>query len=210
MRAVQQPFQNGSAHMKILDIKKYGPIYRFSDANLYWTLYHLSKSEFVGRRNLAFKVGIGEGSMRNILKILKEWNFVTVENRGIIISDEGRLFLQSIPIEVIRANLSEYVDVQDQYCCGIIVFKQSSKIQDGLKQRDICIRSGANGCITFIMKNGRLTIPPGHSLDTEYSGNLGGLENSLNLAEGDVLILSYSADEYAAANAAVIASLDLI
>ena len=62
--------------MKILDIKKYGPIYRFSDANLYWTLYHLSKNKSLGRRNLASKVGIGEGSMRNVLKILKEWNFM--------------------------------------------------------------------------------------------------------------------------------------
>ncbi len=196
--------------MKILNIKKYGPIYRFNDANIYWTLYHLSKSEYTGRSNLAFKVGIGEGSMRNILKILKEWNFIIVENRGITISDEGRLFLQSIPIKIIEVNLSNYIDINNQYCCGIIVFKRSFKIQNGLKQRDICIKSGANGCITFIIKNGRLTILPGHSLDTEYSGNFREMENSLNLAEGDVLILSYSEDKYAAANAAIMASLDLI
>ena len=196
--------------MKILDIKKYGPIYRFSDANLYWTLYHLSKNKSLWRRNLASKVGLGEVSMRNVLKILKEWNFIMIESHGIIISDDGRLFLHSIPIEIVESNLSDYVGIPNQCCCGIIVFKQSSKIQDGIRQRDICIKSGANGCITFILKDGKLTIPPGRNLDEEYSDSLKKIERSLCLAEGDVLILSYSVDECAAANAAVMASLDLI
>ena len=196
--------------MMILNAKKCGPTYRFTDANLYWTLYHLSKGKCMGRRNLASMVGIGEGSMRNVLKILKDWNFIIIENRGIMISDEGRLFLQSIPIEIVEeADLQDYVGIQ-QCCCGIIVFNQSSKVQDGLKQRDVCIKAGASGCITFVVKNKKLTIPPGRSLDAEYSGSLEKLENLLHLADGDVLILSYSADKCIAANAAAMASLDLI
>lgn len=53
--------------MKIMDIPMYGPMFRFSDANVYYALYLLTQQPKIGRKALAEKCGVGEGSMRHII-----------------------------------------------------------------------------------------------------------------------------------------------
>ena len=210
MHFVQSYVADGSTGMKILDIKKYGPVYRFTDANLYWTLYYLSKNKTIGRRSLALHVGIGEGSMRNILNILKEWHFVETFNRGIRISQDGALFLSTIPLEVVDLKLSGYPELQNQAQCSVVVLQASSKIQDGLRQRDVCIRSGANGGITIVMKNECLLIPPDHLLAQDNPEFVETISSSSKMNDGDVLIISFAEELHSAANGAIMAALDLI
>ncbi len=58
--------------MKIIDEPQFGPMFRFNDANVYWSLHVLSSGKSMGRKRLAQEVGIGDGSMRRIIDTLKE------------------------------------------------------------------------------------------------------------------------------------------
>ena len=64
--------------MKIIDAPQYGPMFRFTDASVYWALYLLSDGRRVGRKRLSDMIGIGEGSMRRILNELKEKEFIII------------------------------------------------------------------------------------------------------------------------------------
>ena len=46
--------------MKIMDIPAFGPMFRFTDANVYYSLYLLADGKRLGRKKLAELVGVGE------------------------------------------------------------------------------------------------------------------------------------------------------
>ena len=64
--------------MRIIDTPQYGPMFRFTDANVYWALYILSDGKRMGRKRLADEIGVGEGSMRRILETLRQWEMITI------------------------------------------------------------------------------------------------------------------------------------
>ncbi|MBO5668816.1 MAG: hypothetical protein J6R75_00425 [Candidatus Methanomethylophilaceae archaeon] len=72
--------------MKIIDAPQYGPMFRFTDASVYWALHILSDGKRMGRKRLSEEIGVGEGSMRRILNTLKENNFVYIKQTGITIT----------------------------------------------------------------------------------------------------------------------------
>ena len=90
--------------MKIVEAPQYGPMFRFTDASVYWALYVLSDGKRVGRKRLSEMIGVGEGSMRRILNTLKERNMVLIKQTGITITKAGLDFLEQTPIRVIDLN----------------------------------------------------------------------------------------------------------
>lgn len=196
--------------MKILGYKEFGPIYRFTDAEIYWTLWYLSRAKILGRRTIASNVGLGEGSIRSILNILKEWDLVHIRSKGIVLSENGRRFLDAIPLNIVEIPvLGNYLDDEELHRCCVHVSKRASKVTDGIRQRDMCIKNGAKGCVTFVMTDGRLTIPPDIDMESNHDVT-GEIVKSAGMCNGDVLVVGYSLDRLGAANGALSASLDLI
>lgn len=76
-------------------------MFKFNDANVYWALYVISGGKRIGRKRLANDIGIGEGSMRRIVNMLKEWDFIITKQTGISITKSGLIFLKNIPIRPI-------------------------------------------------------------------------------------------------------------
>lgn len=87
--------------MKIMDIPMYGPMFRFSDANVYYALYLLTQQPKIGRKALAEKCGVGEGSMRHIVSTFREWGFIDIHQTGISITQKGMDFLREIPVRLV-------------------------------------------------------------------------------------------------------------
>ncbi|MDR0779040.1 MAG: hypothetical protein LBE48_06370, partial [Methanomassiliicoccaceae archaeon] len=151
--------------MKIIDMPQYGPMFRFGDTNVYWTLYLLSGGKRMGRKILSELVGIGEGSMRRILDTLKEWEMISVRQTGITITKTGSGFLNEIPVRVLDLNVGDAV--LGHYQQAVKVYGVASKIENGMQQRDAGIKVGASGCTTIIYRNGTLMMPPDWDLDKE-------------------------------------------
>lgn len=193
--------------MKIIDAPQYGPMFRFGDTNVYWALHVLSDGKRMGRKILADRVGVGEGSMRRILDTLKEWEMITVKQTGITITKTGSGFLNEVPVKVLDLDLGDVV--VGKYQQAVKVFGVSHKIENGMQQRDAGIRVGASGCTTIVFRGGKLMMPPDWDLDKERPGIAEKIRKNVGMGTDDVIIVGGADDPHAAVNAALAAAFEL-
>ena len=193
--------------MRLIDAPQYGPMFRFTDASVYWALHVLSDGKRMGRKRLADEVGVGEGSMRRILNTLKDNNFVDIKQTGITITRVGLAYLSDLPIRVIDADASKIV--LGEFSQAVLVKGVSEFIDNGLKQRDAGIRVGALGCTTLVMRSGELILPPDWSVDKNEPEVAENLKSVSNMVDGDIIIIGSADDKISAINAALIAAFEL-
>jgi len=194
--------------MKIMEVPQFGPMFRFSDASIYWALHILSDGKRLGRVKLADLVGIGEGSMRRIVDTLKEWNFITVKQTGITITKAGLSFLTQIPVRMVDVNIGE--STVGDYFQGVVVLGVSEKIHNGMQQRDAGIKVGASGCTTVVIRDGVLMIPPDWNIDERNPELAYNIRKETGMTQEDVLIVGSGSTKTLAVEAAINAAFELI
>lgn len=194
--------------MKIIEVPQFGPMFRFSDASIYWALHILSDGRRLGRKKLAETVGIGEGSMRRIIDTLKEWNLITVKQTGITITKAGQTFLSQIPIRVVEVELGG-ATVGD-YSQSILVMGVSEKIHNGMQQRDAGIKAGATGCTTLVIRDGALMIPPDWNVDEKDPDLAYKIRKDTGITQNDIIIVGSADTKVLAVAAAINAAFELI
>ncbi|WP_400204328.1 DUF4443 domain-containing protein [Methanomethylophilus alvi] len=194
--------------MKIMDIPAFGPMFRFTDANVYYALYILSDGKRVGRKKLAEEAGVGEGSMRRILDKFREWNFVQIKQTGISITKAGLVFLDQIPVRLIDVDLQG--SVVGDFTQGVIVYGASSKIVNGMQQRDAGIKAGAEGCTTIVIRDGKLMIPPDWNMDEQTPELAYKIRKDTGITADDVIIVGGGSSKIAAVEAVLNAAFELV
>lgn len=193
--------------MRIIDTPQYGPMFRFTDANVYWALYVLSDGKRVGRKRLAEQIGVGEGSMRRILETLREWEMVNIKQTGITITHSGLGFLEEIPMKVVDIDLGD--SVIGEYSQAVLVYGVADKIENGMQQRDAGIKVGASGCTTIVIRDGSLTIPPDWNMDEERPAVARKVREITNMTEKDALIVGSGSNYHNAVAAVLTAAFEL-
>lgn len=194
--------------MKIIEEPKYGPMFRFSDANVYWTLHLLSDGERIGRKRLSDMVGIGEGSMRRIIDALRDMELISIKQTGVAITEEGTEFLKNIPIRIIDLDVGDSVDGDETQ--SLLVFGVSHKVRNGMEQRDAGIKVGATSCTTFVIRDGALMVPPDWNVDLEKPELAKKIREDLGMSDKDAIIVGGAPTKAVAIEAAVTAALELI
>ena len=193
--------------MRIIDTPQYGPMFRFTDANVYWALHIRSDGKRMGRKRLADEIGVGEGSMRRILETLRQWEMITIKQTGITITRSGLGFLSEIPIRVVDIDLHDAI-VGD-FSQAIVVYGVGKKIENGMQQRDAGIRVGATGCTTLVIRNGVLMIPPDWNMDEKNPAVAARVREVTNITEDDAIIVGSAYDQHTAVVAALTAAFEL-
>ena len=192
--------------MKIIESPQYGPMFRFTDANVYWALHILSSGKRMGRKRLADEIGVGEGSMRRILETLREWEMIQIKQSGITITRSGLGFLSEIPLKVIDVGLGD--SIVGDYSQSELVFNVADKIQNGMQQRDAGIRVGATGCTTLVIRDGNLIIPPDWNMDVERP-EIAKNVRATGITDKDAIIVGSGNDQRTAMMAALTAAFEL-
>lgn len=193
--------------MRIIDTPQYGPMFRFTDANVYWALYVLSDGKRMGRKKLADEIGVGEGSARRILETLRQWEMVTIKQTGITITRSGLGFLEEIPLKVVNIDLGDAV--VGSFSQAVLVYGVAQKIQNGMQQRDAGIRVGATGCTTLVIRDGSLMMPPDWNMDKERPAIAKRIREITNITENDAIIVGSAFDQHTATVAALTAAFEL-
>ena len=75
--------------MIIFNDSKYGPVSKYSGVHVYLVLDTLGRKGTLSRGALSEELGIGEGSTRNLLKIMRGWRMVSVSRAGVSATPEG-------------------------------------------------------------------------------------------------------------------------
>ncbi|MGN0098090.1 MAG: DUF4443 domain-containing protein [Candidatus Methanomethylophilaceae archaeon] len=191
--------------MKIIDEPQFGPMFRFNDANVYWSLYLLSDGRRMGRKRLADEVGVGEGSMRRIIDTLKEWDFINIKQTGITITKAGLSFLDQLPLRPVNIFVEGSVAGECQQ--GVLVLGGADKVVNGMEQRDAGIKVGADGCTTIVIRDGILMIPPDWNMDEKTPELAYKIRKEIGMTQSDALIIGGGDTQALATEAAITAAL---
>jgi len=71
-----------------------GPAPTYSSSHILLALLTIGDAGAIGRHTLAIEAGLGEGSVRTVMKWLKEDNFITVEPKGCLLTAKGEARLR--------------------------------------------------------------------------------------------------------------------
>jgi hypothetical protein len=193
--------------MKIMEVSDYGRGCRFGDAHIYYVMTLLDPERPVSRHLLSEQTGIGEGSMRRILDVLKGWNAIVIRQSGVCITPYGSNILFSIPMRLVSIPVTDYA--MGAYQQALVVHGAANKVTNGMEQRDRGIIAGADGASVFVMRSGRVIMPVNWDID----GNDPTLARAMRdqgMSEGDAMIITGASDPNVAAEAAIVIGLEML
>jgi Mn-dependent DtxR family transcriptional regulator len=164
-----------------------GPLPRFAETHLQMALDLIAARGRVGRKHLAEKLDIGEGSMRAILNRLKKRGLITSSRGGHSLTTKGKRVLGK-PFRFVRVDAGSLtvgkVDV------ATIVRGAAEKIKRGIEQRDEAIKAGADGATVLVFKRGGFRFPDEFLKVEEKLNDV--LTEIFDPREGDVVIIGTS------------------
>ena len=178
------------------------PQANFTNADMLIVLKIIEKEESIGRKLLSKRIFLNEASIRSILTKLKEVGYIDSSRVGQKVTSKGRKFIEGslqfeIPSEV---NAKELTMNSKNF--GTLIKGVSSKIKDGMDQRDNAVFGGARSAITLIFKDNHFTLPetkPEIKIPTIKLNLSRQLENELHdkfsPRNNDVVIISSAEDE---------------
>ncbi len=175
-------------------------ILTFSIPHVFKALQLLDKDKFVSRSKFCEELHLGEGAIKTLILHLKDAKMIDTTKSGTFLTTKGKKFCQSL-MQVIKGEckLGKCKITPEKYNHAIILKNYSNAIRTGLEQRDYAILYGSSGCTTLLYKNKKFVFPGEDkdcfSRDKESRTRL--LEN-LSPEEGDVIIISSSADPFVA------------
>ena len=192
---------------------RYAPsrVLSFDMVHVFKTLQLIQESGHVSREKLCDDLGLGEGTIKTLVRHLKMQNLIESTNAGTKMTKKGNsLFselLSSIPSEI---SLSKCGITLGKFNYAVLVKQMSSMIKDGIVQRDAAIRMGASGATTLLFKDNKFLFPQTDfdSLKDEHQLSEQMIKN-LHPQDGDVIIIgsddySRMKAEFAAKSAALI------
>jgi hypothetical protein len=195
----------------LMKSKPAGPRPFFSEVHLIRCL-ELVKARYYGRKELVRKLGLGEGSVRTIVGVLRSAGFIEVHRAGAKLTEDGRRILASL-----RESFSEGVavpagrSVVDVYNVAILVRGAGDRANTGIEQRDAAMMAGSSGASTFVYSSGKLIFPGMYEDLSEYDSKLAdAIIRKLNPEEGDAVVVGSAGDPDLARIGGIAAALTLI
>jgi len=166
-------------------------ILSFEEAHVFKTLQLIEKNGRISRNLLIKELGLGEGSIKTLVKHLKINGLIETSNAGMWMSEKGlKLYsklMESIPKEIDIPTCSVGLG---KFNHAILIKGLTFEIGSGIEQRDGAIRLGATGATTLLYKEGKFFMPGEHqdSLKSDLTVRKSIL-NKLQPKNKDVIII---------------------
>ena len=176
----------------------------FNSSHVFKTLQLINKEGFVSRFLLMKELGLGEGSIKTLIKHLKMEKLIITTNKGTTMSDRGRkIFEQMSHYICSEAQLPRSTISVSEFNHAILLRYVHFAIKQGVEQRDEAIKKGAKGATTLVFKDGKFLIPgSGYNALKEEKGIERHLKNELNPINGDIIIIGSDDINYVTAELA--------
>ena len=177
----------------------------FTEVHLLRTLLILD-TETIGRKKLVKSLGVGEGSVRTIIKKLAAEGLLSSSKAGHNLTSKGkaevssRLDHHSKPIPF---DLGTLVTGSQSL---IVVYGAASKASKAVGLRDAALKAGADGALIFAYDQGYKL--PGMDLK-EYPEAFKSLRTIL-IKDGDAVVVGFAATAQKAEDGAIAAALKMI
>jgi len=146
----------------------------------------LRLSRNIGRQELSKELGLGEGTIRTILNILKSKNLLDSTKKGHFLSKEGAKASNKIFDNIEMPKIIETELVYPEYKKIAVLLKKCGELKEIYRLRDIAIKNRAEGALILKFDNG-LYAP-----ESEFKGDFSELNRYFEFKNGDVLIIAFS------------------
>ena len=156
-----------------------------------------------GRQHLAKELGIGEGTIRTILDILKSEGLLDSTKKGHFLSAKGINLQAEIFKNISAPKILEIDGIYPGYKKTGVKIKNSKKLAELYRLRDIAVRSCADGAIILKFEN-RLYIP-----ESQDNNKYEEIEKKFDFENGDVLVIGFSGNNKNAETGALSIAVEL-
>lgn len=143
-------------------VSRYGPskILSFSAAHVVKSLQMLQQNEYVSRARMSKELGLGEGSIKTLIKHLRVNGMINTKRAGCYLTGKGKKLsanlLSVIPNEVYIPTNSITVGNHNH---AVLLRGYAFAVATGIEQRDAVIRFGGQGATTLLFKDSRFVMP---------------------------------------------------
>lgn len=175
----------------------------FGKVHVVRALFALSNGP-VGRKTLVKILGVGEGSVRTILKKLSQDDLIDSEKVGHTLSASGKRRVDSILRKMSlpkKVELSELLGIPAQ--SAVVVYNAADRMMSAVALRDIALKAGADGALILARKNGKLTYP-GDSMKKMVPKPI-----EVNCKDGDIVVIGFAKTMENAEDGAISVALEL-
>lgn len=166
-----------------------------------------------GRLELSRKLGVGEGTIRTIIRRLTKAGIITTREEGCRLTRKGVTIYNRLRNKLSKVQPVDADDLSlDKASAAIMVKSSGALVKRGVEQRDAAVRAGATGACTLIYKNGAYFMPKGNS-DSKLNPHdkLPKILDSLFApTDNDVLIIASAPEREVAEYGAIAAAITLM
>ncbi len=135
-----------------------GPSMKFTVSHIFFTLELIAEKP-IGRKTLAKKLQVGEGTIRTIVYRLKKYGLIETSKKGCKLTNKGQTMWKQFEACFPRRGeieRTELTNAEDNY--AFLVKNSGSNVRSGIEQRDAAIVAGAKIAVIIVSKQGHLTI----------------------------------------------------
>jgi len=184
----------------------------FNMVHVFKALQLIKSRGHISRDLLSKELGLGEGSIRTLMRHLQMNNMIKATNAGTTMTQKGKALLlellSSIPTEM---NLPKCSIALGKFNYVVLLKQHSHAIKSGVEQRDAAIKIGAKGATTLLFKQNKFVMPSNTNYDSlQREPKISRLLiRTLNPEEGDAIIIGSDdihkkRSEFAAKSAALL------
>lgn len=190
---------------------RYAPsrILTFDLVHVFKCMQLMEGNNRISRAVLMDELGLGEGSVKTLVKHLKMNNLIENSNAGMWLTNKGNSIYSKlhavIPSEMYLPACSITIG---KFNYAVLVKDHARNIKTGIEQRDAAIKIGAVGATTLIFEKGKFLMPDRNQVALRKDPKIyATLMEKLKPEDNDVVIIGSAEDrktaEMAAKNAAL-------
>ncbi len=164
----------------------------YSPVHIVKILFLLSENS-MGRVQLIKEMGVGEATVKTLVKRLKKSKLIESSTKGNVLTKKGKFLLRRILKKIskpIKIDTSDYA--VGKYNTAILVKKSAKKVKFGIEQRDEAIKIGADGATTLVCSDNRLIFPGCNRKITKLERVL---REHFSIERGDVIVIGSGSTE---------------
>lgn len=156
----------------------------------------------ISRRELVKRLGLGEGTMRGILDILKRMKTISSTRKGHSLTRKGKDLLKRIKNSIEIKKIDSNIVYKKRKKIGILV-KGKKKKKIDYRLRDLALKNKADGALIFKFDK-RLYLP-----NVDYTAKFSELEKEFKFKKGNLLIVGFASSYKDAENGALAIAISL-
>ncbi len=165
---------------------------KFTSADVYITLYQIYSNGPLGRLKIASILGLGEASVKTMIRRLKEQGIVETDvAAGVYLTGKGEEIVGKLikaippPIEI---DLKEIATWRNAYASKISLGLNTLENINALNIRDELVRYGAEAALIIAYKEKPVLM----GAEEYYHRELEEIANKLSAGKGDLIIVAWS------------------